>query len=177
MTRSVTARLAALVSIIALILAATIPILSNAQDATPESTVDERIERGAQIYYSVCVACHQADGNGVPGIYLPLNQGAIPTLEDPTLFIYTVLYGRGGMPRFNGTYSDEDIASIITFVRQAWDNTASPVTADQVKAVRDNYSATPIVSPTPDAQIPEGKNHPEERQDPSEASPESTPGA
>lgn len=177
MTRTIHMRLATLVSIVALALIAAVPLFSNAQDATPEMTVDQQIERGAQIYYSVCVACHQADGNGVPGIYLPLNNGAIANLDDPTLFIYTVLYGRGGMPRFNGTYSDEEIAAVITFVRQEWDNDASPVSSDEVAAVRANYSATPIVSPTPDAQIPEGQNHPEERQDPSQASPESTPGA
>lgn len=170
MFQSVKARIAALISVIGLTAAIAVPLLSNAQDTATPRTPEEHIERGAAIYYSVCVACHQPDGNGVPGIYLPLNKGGIVNLDDPTLFIYTVLYGRGGMPRFNTTYSDEDIAAILSYVRQAWENDAGPVTPEEVKAVREAYSATPIVSPTPDAQIPEGQNHPEERQDPSKAS-------
>ena len=160
MTSRMRTRIVALLSIVGITLLVSIPLLSNAQDATPEMTEEQMIQRGASIYYTVCVACHQVDGNGVPGIYLPLNKGGIANLEDPTLFIYTVLYGRGGMPRFNSTYSNADIASVITFVRQEWDNNAAPVTEAEVAAVRDNYSATPIVSPTPDAQIPEGQNHP-----------------
>lgn len=172
------ARITALLSIIGATLLISVPLLSTAQDATPEMTEEEMIQRGASIYYTVCVACHQVDGNGVPGIYLPLNKGGVVNIDDPTLFIYTVLYGRGGMPRFNTTYSDQDIAAIISFVRQEWDNDSGPITAEQVAEVRNNYSATPIVSPTPDAQIPEGQTHPEEREDPGmgeEASPESTP--
>lgn len=171
------ARITSLLAIIGATVLIAIPVLSTAQDATPAMTDEEMIQRGASIYYTVCVACHQVDGNGIPGIYLPLNNGAIPTLDDPTLFIYTVLYGRGGMPRFNTTYSDQDIAAILTFVRQEWDNDAGPVTAEEVAAVRANYSATPIVSPTPDAQIPEGQQHPEERPDPGQGTPESTPDA
>lgn len=171
-------RIAAMLSIIGATLLISVPLLSTAQDATPEMTEEEMITRGASIYYTVCVACHQVDGNGVPGIYLPLNQGAMVNLDDPTLFIQTVLYGRGGMPRFNTTYNDQDMASILTFIRQEWDNDSGPVTAEQVAEVRANYSATPIVSPTPDAQIPEGQQHPEEREDPGPAgdgTPASTP--
>lgn len=175
MTSHIRTRIIALLSIVGITLLVSIPLLSTAQDATPEMTEEQMIQRGASIYYTVCVACHQPDGNGIPGIYLPLNQGGIVNLEDPTLFIYTVLYGRGGMPRFNTTYSDEDIAAVITFVRQEWDNDSAPVTAEDVAAVRDSYNATPIVSPTAVGQNPEGQTHPEERQDPSKSTPVSTP--
>ena len=176
MRMNTTTRITALLSIIGVTLLISVPLLSTAQDATPAMTDEEMIQRGASIYYTVCVACHQVDGNGIPGVYLPLNQGGVVNLDDPTLFIHTVLFGRGGMPRFNTTYSDEDVASILTFIRQEWDNDSGPVTAEQVAEVRANYVATPIVSPTPDAQIPEGQTHPEERQDPGlESSPESTP--
>lgn len=176
MGTSMRTRITALLSIIGVTLLIAVPMISGAQDATPEQemTEEQMIQRGASIYYTVCVACHQVDGNGVPGIYLPLNQGGIINLDDPTLFIDTVLFGRGGMPRFNTTYSDEDIAAVITFVRQEWENDSGPVTAEEVAAVRENYVATPIVSPTPDAQIPEGQTHPEDRDDPSE-SPVATP--
>ena len=103
MTSRIRNRIIALMSIVGITLLISIPLLSTAQDATPEMSEEQMIQRGASIYYTVCVACHQADGNGVPGIYLPLNQGGLINLEDPNLFIYTVLYGRGGMPRFNTT--------------------------------------------------------------------------
>ncbi len=175
MTNRIRTRIVALLSIIGLTLVVSVPLLSNAQDATPEMSEEEMIQRGASIYYSVCLACHQVDGNGVPGIYLPLNQGGIINLDDPTLFIYTVLYGRGGMPRFGHIYSDQDIAAVVSFVRQEWENDSAPVTAADVAAVREAYSSTPIVSPTPVGQNPEGQTHPEERQDPSNATPASTP--
>ena len=178
MGTSMRTRITALLSIFGVTLLIAIPVLSGAQDATPEQdmTEEQMIQRGASIYYTVCVACHQVDGNGVPGIYLPLNQGGLINLDDPTLFIHTVLFGRGGMPRFNTTYSDEDIASVITFIRQEWDNDSGPVSAEEVKAVREAYIATPIVSPTPVGQIPEGQTHPEQRDDPSDtASPMTTP--
>jgi mono/diheme cytochrome c family protein len=175
MTSQIRTRIIALLSIVGITLLVSIPLLSTAQDATPEMTEEEMIQRGASIYYTVCVACHQPDGNGIPGIYLPLNQGGIINLEDPTLFIYTVLYGRGGMPRFNGTYTDEEIASVITFVRQEWDNDSGPVTAEQVAAVRESYGATPIVDPTPEGQRPEGQANPQDELEPGEVTPVSTP--
>lgn len=171
MRLNTTARITALVSIIGMALLVALPLLSTAQDSQPEMTEAEMIQRGSSIYYTVCLACHQPDGNGIAGIYLPLNKGGVANLEDPSLFISTVLYGRGGMPRFNGTYDDQDIASVLTFVRQEWDNDAGPVTVEEVAAIRADYSATPIVSPTPDAQIPEGQQHPEERQDPGMSTP------
>lgn len=176
MAKTLSARLLALVTVCLATVLIAVPMLT-AQDATPEKTEDELIQRGAAIYYNVCVACHQADGNGVPGIFLPLNRGGLVMLEDPDLLIYTVLFGRGGMPRFNGAYTDEDIASVLTFVRQAWDNDYSAITPEQVKAVRDTYSEVPIVSPTPEGQIPEGVSHPEKRSDPSESTPVATPGS
>lgn len=175
MTTSTRSRITALLSIIGVTLLIAIPLLTEAQDASPaaEMSEEQMIQRGASIYYTVCVACHQVDGNGVPGIYLPLNQGGVINLDDPSLFIHTVLFGRGGMPRFNTTYSDEDIASVITFIRQEWDNDSGPVTAEEVGAVREAYVASPIVSPTPVGQIPEGNTHPAGRDEPSPiASPE-----
>src|SRR5690554_1749532 len=120
MRMNTTARITALLSIIGVTLLISVPLLSTAQDATPEMSEEEMIQRGASIYCTVCVPCHQVNGNGVPGIYLPLTQGGVVTIADPTLFIYTTLYGRRGMPRFNTPYSDQHIAAIITFVRQEW---------------------------------------------------------
>ena len=61
------------------------------------------------------------------------------------------------MPRFAGSYSDEEIAAIVTYIRQAWGNQAAPVSADVVADVRAQFAiepppdATPIPSPPPGA--------------------------
>jgi hypothetical protein len=75
-------------------------------------------------------------------------------LEDPTYLITVILNGRGGMPRFDTTYSDEQVAAIASYVRQEWENDAEPVTAEQVAAVRASFVAPSVV--TPEGQIPEG---------------------
>ena len=87
-------------------------------------------------------------------------------MDDPTYIITVILNGRGGMPRFDTTYSDEEIAAIATFVRQKWDNDAPAVTAEQVAAVRASFASEPMV--TPEGQLPEGSGR---------ATPDATPQA
>jgi mono/diheme cytochrome c family protein len=136
-----------------------VPLIVTAQDASPQASAvagDPLIARGDEIFHTVCIACHQPDGKGIEGIYLPLAGNPAVTLDDPTYLITTILNGRGGMPRFDSTYSDEDIAAIASYVRQAWDNDAPPVTADQVAEVRAQYAVT--AAETPEGQIPAGSN-------------------
>lgn len=168
-----------LLAIIVLAVAASVPFIVSAQDATPSTASpvasdDPVLVRGEEIFNNVCIACHQPDGKGVEGIYLPLAGNPLVTLEDPTYLITVILNGRGGMPRFDTTYSDEDVAAIATYVRQAWDNDAAPVTAEQVAEVRASF-APPAVN-TPEGQIPEGtgRSTPEVGASPV-ASPEATP--
>jgi hypothetical protein len=78
------------------------------------------------------------------------------TLEDPTYLITVLLNGRGGMPRFNTTYDDEELASIGTYVRQTWENDASAVTAEQVAEVRASFEIPDEPEGTPEGQIPTG---------------------
>ncbi|HYI24325.1 MAG TPA: cytochrome c, partial [Thermomicrobiales bacterium] len=132
---------ATIIGLVVLLATATaIPLLVSAQDAaSPAAETDPLLVRGEEIFSTVCIACHQPDGKGIEGIYLPLAGNPLVTLDDPTYLITTILNGRGGMPRFDSTYSDEDIAAIATWVRQAWDNDATPVTADQVAEIRAQY--------------------------------------
>jgi mono/diheme cytochrome c family protein len=128
------------------LLAAAPPFLGFAQSSTPPAgtSVDaDLVEQGQQIYDNVCVACHQPGGIGVAGIYPTLAGDPLVTLEDPTIVITTVLYGRGGMPRFNAIYSDEEIASVVSYIRSAWGNDATAVTAADVATLRAAFVATP----------------------------------
>jgi glucose/arabinose dehydrogenase/cytochrome c5 len=102
--------------------------------------------RGAEMYGQVCVACHMPDGKGVPGMQAPLVGSAIVAGEPATL-IRVMLKGPADvlpanrpkygvvMPPF-ATYSDADLAAVLTYVRRTFGNNASAVTADHVKAQR-----------------------------------------
>ena len=149
-------RLGILIGLALLLMLGSIPLIGNAQDtAAPAAAMTEQqlIEEGEKIYTNVCIACHQPDGKGIDGFFLPINGNPLVTLEDPTYLITTVLNGRGGMPRFDTTYSDEEIAAITTFVRQNWENEAPAVSVEDVAEVREQIEMT---TPTPDAQIPQG---------------------
>ncbi|HLU36914.1 MAG TPA: cytochrome c [Thermomicrobiales bacterium] len=156
---SVTSRLLFLVAALAAAALISIPLLGNAQDSSPvpEQSPDEQLAYGEAIYTNVCIACHQPDGAGIPGIYLPLNNNPLLTNEDPTYFVTTVLEGRGGMPNFNYIYDDQEIAAVVSYVRQAWDNDAPPVTAQEVADIRAAVVGTPVASPTPEGQRPGGQ--------------------
>ncbi|HWV22964.1 MAG TPA: cytochrome c [Thermomicrobiales bacterium] len=151
-------RIAVLAGAALLLVFAALPLLGNAQNATPAVSEQQLIKDGETTYNNVCIACHQPDGNGIQGIYLPLNNNPLLTGDDPTYFISTVLTGRGGMPTFAGLMSDEQIAGVVSYVRQVWDNSAAPVSPEQVAAVRAQVEGTPEASPTPFGQRPEGND-------------------
>jgi cytochrome c6 len=147
-------RLSVLLLITGLTLLASLPLMGSARQGEASPVANALVAEGQDIFNNVCIACHQPDGKGIEGIYLPLAGNPLVTLEDPTYLITVILNGRGGMPRFDTTYSDEQIAAIATYVRQEWENDAPPVTAEQVAAVRASFVA-PAVN-TPEGQIPEG---------------------
>lgn len=135
------------------VLAIAAPLLVVAQ-ATPEPAASPAagddaalIQMGEEIYTGVCIACHQAAGRGIEGIYPALAGNPFVTLEDPRPVVETVLYGRGGMPRFGGIYSDEQIAGVVSYIRNAWGNRASVVTPDYVAQVRAEVEAGPEATP------------------------------
>lgn len=101
-------------------------------------SLDEMKARGEKVYAANCAACHQANGMGVPGAFLPLNGSKVATgpIDD---HIKVVLHGRPGtaMAAFGPQLSDVDIAAVVTYERNAWDNKAGDVAqAAQVATLR-----------------------------------------
>jgi len=113
---------------------------------------------GETTFQSNCVACHQAGGQGIPGAFPPLAAGHVPELLAPeggrTYLIHVLLYGLQGQinvagQSYNGAMpawpqlSDEQIASVLTYIATAWENEAElaegfePFTVDEVAAERD----------------------------------------
>jgi mono/diheme cytochrome c family protein len=127
------------------------PHLIRAQDSTPATGASpvgqtDLIANGEQIFNSVCIACHQAGGKGVAGIYPALAGDPLVTLDDPGPMVRTLLTGRGGMPTFGGIYSNEQIAAVVSYVRTSFGNNASTVKPEFVQQMRDQLAATPLPS-------------------------------
>ncbi|WP_460838328.1 cytochrome c oxidase subunit II [Noviherbaspirillum agri] len=108
-----------------------------ADDPNKTWTVDELKQRGEKVYAANCVACHQANGKGVPGAFPALDGSQIVNgPKDANLNI--VMNGKGGMPPWKGVLSDTEIAAVITFIRNSWSNKAQEniVQPAQVLAAR-----------------------------------------
>jgi len=107
---------------------------------------DEQMKRGLAVYSRTCIACHQPTGKGLAPVF-PSIAGVPIVNGDATLPIKFILHGLMGpitvegvtynsmMPPVAGV-SDQEVADVLTYVRQSFGNQSNPVTADQVKAVR-----------------------------------------
>ena len=122
---------------------------ANARQATsaaPAATAGDA-SKGQALFTANCAACHQANGEGLPGAFPSLKADAVVNDADPTRHIDAVLKGLQGarvggvvysspMPPFGAALSDADVAAIIDYERSSWGNHGSPVTAQQVAAER-----------------------------------------
>ena len=123
--------------------------LAQGAAAAPGGAVD-----GRQIFVAKCQACHQANGQGLPGVFPPL-AGAAWVKDTPALPLQILLHGlngpievagntyNGAMPAFGEQMNDAELAAVLSFVRGEWGNDSPPVTADAVQAARaDSASRT-----------------------------------
>jgi len=124
-----------------------VPLLAQVKTkAKPRYVAGLALISGKGIYEKYCLTCHQADGGGVPN----MNPSLIKTsyvLGNKTRLIKVVLNGFSENVDIDGeSYSnvmpshdflkDQEIAAVLTYVRENFTNKAGPVTAAQVKAVR-----------------------------------------
>lgn len=104
---------------------------------------------GARLYLQNCIACHQRNGEGVPGVQ-PALAGTPVAIGDPADMAAWVMFGkrpaslpagqfRGVMPQF-AYLSDTDLAQLLTYVRTSFGNTATPVTPDLIAKVRAEHA-------------------------------------
>ena len=103
---------------------------AEAELTSKEWTLDELMERGQRIYTSTCVACHQANGEGLPPMF-PALKGSDMVLNDVAAHIDVVVNGVPGtsMAAFGRQLSEVDIAAVITYERNAWGNDTGEVVA------------------------------------------------
>lgn len=104
--------------------------------------------RGAEVYADVCSACHLSNGVGQPRIFPPLEHDAVVQQPDPTGVLHIVLAGsRTGpspsrpsaltMPSFAWKLSDQEIADVVTYIRNSWGNSAGSVSVGAVHDLRE----------------------------------------
>jgi mono/diheme cytochrome c family protein len=118
------------------------------QNDKPGSAPDQSVMKvGAQIYADECSGCHKSDGSGTPALF-PMLKGA-PAVQqtDPTTLLRVVLRGAAAagtdkaptapsMPQFGWILTDEQVAAVVTYIRNAWGNSAPPVSAGDVHKAR-----------------------------------------
>jgi mono/diheme cytochrome c family protein len=113
---------------------------------------------GKRQFQMACITCHQANGLGVPGAFPPLAGSEWATGSEERA-IRIVLHGLGGEVKvgaavFNGAmpsfgkvpgsgynWRDDQIAAVLTYIRQEWGNQAGPITPEQVTAIRTQEAA------------------------------------
>lgn len=121
-------------------------LISSAKLSPVQDGLQESIERGKIVYGNNCLACHQVNGSGVPGMNPPLKKTKW-VLGDKKTLINILLKGldqeievndesyRNVMPAV-AHLSDQEIADALTYVRNSFGNKASQVKASDVKKLR-----------------------------------------
>ena len=113
-------------------------IAAAADDPNKKWNLADLKARGEKVYAANCVACHQANGQGVKGTFPGLDGSAL--IKEPKgRHIEIVLNGKQGttMAPFGKQLSDTDVAAVITFTRNSWGNkTGEAVQPSDVKAGR-----------------------------------------
>ena len=115
----------------------------------PLAATDDRMKLGAQIYEARCSACHTPNGGGEKNIFPQLAANPLLNQSDATSLIRVVTAGSRGadtdsrptaaaMPAFAGTLDNEQIAAVVTYIRNSWGNAAAPVSASDVQDVKDD---------------------------------------
>ena len=100
--------------------------------------MEELMTKGEKVYKAQCLVCHQASGEGLKGAFPSIVGSAIAIDASNRLrHIQQIIHGKGLMPAFGEQLSDVDIASVVTFTRNAWDNsTGDIVQAKEVSEAR-----------------------------------------
>jgi mono/diheme cytochrome c family protein len=123
------------------------------RDSEPPPTSQARLvnpavmELGRKVYEVQCAVCHGDEGKGQTPAYPPLAGNPSITMASPVNSIRMVLnggYAPGtrknprphGMPPFSHILNDDEVSAVVTYIRVAWENSGTPVTAEQANELR-----------------------------------------
>ena len=132
-------------------------------------------DRGKKIFAANCQTCHQANGQGIPSQYPPLAGSEFTTggSKRPAMIVLKGLqgpvkvkgqqYGSAVMQPWE-SLGDQKVADVLTYERSEWGNSASPVTKEQITALRKELASHPasftepdIMTVPADAELPVGE--------------------
>ena len=111
-----------------------------ASPVTPLTAAEQQsFDAGREVYRNVCQACHQPDGRGLERVAPPL-VGSVLALAPAEITSRILLNGKEGpvglMPPIGSTLNDDQIASVLTYVRREWGQTGDPVNPATVRTTR-----------------------------------------
>lgn len=128
--------------------------IAKRKDDINTKAATKQYPQGALIYNSTCATCHGKDGYGIESLAPTLNKSDWVTGNKNKL-IATVLFGLTGPITVNGItpdvtgdmpgigqnrkFSDDDVAQVISFIRNAWSNNASSVNEEDIEKMRNQF--------------------------------------
>jgi mono/diheme cytochrome c family protein len=141
-----------------------------------EQTELSPVERGKKVFAANCQVCHQADGQGSPGQGYPPLAGSEITNGGSRRAAMVVMKGLQGPITVKGqkfgsavmqpweSLGDQKVADVLTYERQEWGNKGSPVTKEQIAALRKELASHPAsfteadLHTAPDEDLPGGES-------------------
>jgi mono/diheme cytochrome c family protein len=123
---------------------------ARGESAAPSAVVKTEpkvMTMGAAIYADECTGCHGAGGKGTAGLFPSLDGAPVVQQTDATSLLHVVLRGArsaatpgaptgAAMPQFAWLLTDDQVAAVVSYIRNAWGNSAPPVSAEVGKARR-----------------------------------------
>lgn len=121
---------------------------STAGDNAKTFEIADLMARGERVYQANCAACHQADGMGMAGVF-PAISGSKVANGPIEGHIALVLNGVPGtaMAAFAGMLSDADVAAVVTYQRNAWNNKMGDLAQPAEIAAARGGAATEAAAP------------------------------
>jgi nitrite reductase (NO-forming) len=121
--------------------------------ASGNLTLQDQINAGKALFNGTCSVCHQPTGTGLPGVFPPLAKSDFLN-ADPKRAVGIVVHGLTGKVTVNGNefnsvmppmnqLNDDEVANILTYVLNSWDNKGGQIHAADVKAERAKAGAKP----------------------------------
>jgi mono/diheme cytochrome c family protein len=122
--------------------------------AVPIAANNNAMRAGAAIYKDSCAVCHRDTGTGEAHLFPRLAGSALVQSDDPTTLVRVVLQGTRAastpsmptapaMPAFDWRFSDAQVATVLTYIRNSWGNAAVRVSPSDVAQQRTSLAKTP----------------------------------
>lgn len=123
------------------------PVAAAAQAAASGAlTVDDQVKAGQALFAGTCSTCHQANGEGMPGVFPPLAKSDF-IKADPKRVPTIITHGLSGPVTVNGKdynsvmppmsqLTDDEVANIATYVLNSWGNPGGRITKEEAAAIR-----------------------------------------